>query len=246
MGTGTGVDDDGRNIELTGDDRGRGLIGRGATETEDGAGGRTRDQARVRGRTAPGHHLGGTVHDDITGNGHAVEAEHTEGAIGRKARQLGVGEATDAGVAIGASTSDGQVLRKGSAGSVDMRATLEDDVRGTEVGRGIAAGLEAVGVSRTAAADVDLSTRAITESATEGDREGIVRRIARPAIGHEDRGDDAVGNGHVGLGARTSATAKVDIAEHAVRVTRATLADGEVRSRVIEDERTREVGEGAR
>ena len=127
-----------------------------------------------------------------------------------------------------------------------MRATLEDDVRGTEVGRGIAAGLEAVGVSCTAAADVDLSTRAITESATEGDREGIVRRIARPTIGHEDRGDDAVGNGHVGLGARTSATAKVDIAEHAVRVTRATLADGEVRSRVIEDERTREVGEGAR
>ena len=126
-----------------------------------------------------------------------------------------------------------------------MRATLEDDVRGTEVGRGIVAGLEAVGVSRTAAADVDLSTRAITEHPTKGHREGIVGGITRPAVSHEDGGDDAVGHGHVGLGARTRAATEVDITEHAIRVTRATLADGQVRSRVIEDERAREVGERA-
>ena len=120
MGTRAGVDDDGRDVELTGDDCGGAGGIRSAAKTKDGTRGRTRDQARVGGGATVRHHLGRAVYDDITSDGHVIEPEHTEGAIGRKTRQRGIREATDSWVDIGARTRDSEVLREGTTRSKNL------------------------------------------------------------------------------------------------------------------------------
>ena len=88
-----------------------------------------------------------------------------------------------------------------------------------------------------------MGTRTVTQHTTEGDRERVVRRVAGSAISHEDGGDDAVGDRHVSLSARAGAAAERDVTERTRCVTRTTFEDGEVGSRIVEDERTRKVGE---
>ena len=90
-----------------------------------------------------------------------------------------------------------------------------------------------------------MGTRAVTQHTTKGHRERVVRRVASTTISHEDGGDDTVRDRHVSLSARARSAAERDVTERTRCVTRTTLEDGEVGSRIVEDDGTREVGECA-